>query len=116
MVEHGGLLSRTRQPRSAPGRIRVRVAARLYRRGRERDGAFGWFVARDPANEERYVEAFLAESWLDYLCQLDRMMDADHAIEDNARSFHRGSTPPTVTPIIAEHPNWHLRNLLRSTT
>jgi len=73
---------------------------------RERDGAFGWFVACDPANEERHVEAFMAESWLDYLRQLDRMTNADHAIEDHARSFHQGSAPPSVTPIIAEHPNW----------
>jgi MFS family permease len=73
---------------------------------RERDGAFGWFLARDPANEERHVEAFMDESWLDYLRQLERMTDADHATEDNARSFHQGSTPPTVTPLIGEHPNW----------
>src|SRR6266478_944912 len=76
------------------------------RRMRERDGAFGWFVARDPADEERHVEAFMAESWLDYLRPLARMTNADHAIEDHARSFHQGSAPPTVTPIIAEHPNW----------
>jgi len=77
------------------------------RRMRERDGAFGWFVARDPASEERHVESFMAESWLDYLRQLARMTDADHTIEDHARSFHQGSVPPTVTPIIAEHANWH---------
>jgi hypothetical protein len=81
-------------------------AMREVRRMRERDGAFGWFLARDPANEERHVEAFMAESWLDYLRQLERMTDADHATEDNARSFHQGSTPPTVTPLIGEHPNW----------
>jgi len=76
------------------------------RRMRERDGAFGWFLARDPANEERHVEEFMAESWLDYLRQLDRMTNADHATEDYARSFHRGVVPPNVTPLIAEHPNW----------
>src|SRR5947209_19099777 len=74
-------------------------AMREVRRMRERDGAFGWFLARDPANEERHVEAFMAESWVDYLRQLERMTDADHATEDNARSFHQGSTPPTVTPL-----------------
>ena len=74
---------------------------------RERDGAFGWFIAHDPAHEERHVEAFMAESWLDYLRQLDRMTNADHATLDHARSFHLGSTPPTVTPLIGEHPNWH---------
>jgi len=48
----------------------------------------------------------MAESWLDYLRQLARMTDADHTIEDHARSFHQGSVPPTVTPLIGEHPNW----------
>ena len=61
---------------------------------REHDGAFGWFLARDPSVEERHVEAFMAESWLDYLRQLERMTNADHATEDNARSFHQGSAPP----------------------
>lgn len=49
------------------------------RRMRERDGAFGWFLARDPSDEERHVETFMAESWLDYLRQLDRMTRDDHA-------------------------------------
>src|SRR6266700_1429845 len=81
-------------------------AMREVRRMRERDGAFGWFLARDPADEERHIEAFMAESWLDYLRQLERMTNADHAIEDDARSFHQGGVPPTVTPLIGEHPNW----------
>jgi MFS family permease len=74
---------------------------------RERDGAFGWFLSRDPAHEERHVEAFMAESWLDYLRQLDRMTNADHATLDYAGSFHLGKAPPAVTPLIGEHPNWH---------
>src|SRR5713226_6102654 len=77
------------------------------RRMRERDGAFGWLLACDPADEERHVEAFMAESWVSYLRQLDRMTNADHTIEDRARSFHQGGAPPTVTLLIAEHPNWH---------
>ena len=84
------------------------LAMQEVRRMRDRDGAFGWFLAHDPAHEERHVESFMAESWLDYLRQLDRMTDADHAIENNARSFHRGSAPPTVTPLIGEHPNWRV--------
>src|SRR5260370_18230221 len=72
---------------------------------RERDGAFGWFVACDPANEERHVEAFMAESWLDYLRQIDRMTHRRHGIDNHARSFHHGITPPSVPPIFAESPN-----------
>jgi hypothetical protein len=82
-------------------------AMQEVRRMRERDGAFGWFIARDPDQRERHVEAFMAESWLDYLRQLDRMTNADHAILDRARSFHLGSVPPTVSPLIGERPDWH---------
>src|SRR5207245_9121125 len=77
------------------------------RRMRERDGASGWFLARDPSDAQRHIEAFMAESWVDYLRQLERMTNADPAILARARSFHLGSVPPTVTPLIAEHPNWY---------
>jgi hypothetical protein len=93
----------------APARAEDFVRAmREVRRMRERDGAFGWFLARDPADAERHVEAFMAESWLDYLRQLERMTNADHATEDQARSFHHGNAPPAVTPLIGERPNWHV--------
>jgi MFS family permease len=74
---------------------------------RERNGAFGWFLAHDPTNEERHIETFMAESWEDYLRQLERMTNADHATEDHARSFQQGGASPTITPLISEHPNWH---------
>jgi len=77
------------------------------RRMRERDGAFGWLLACDPADEERHVEAFMAESWVSYLRQLDRMTNADHTIEDRARSFHQGSASPPVTTFIAEYLHLH---------
>ncbi len=91
-------------PQRAEDFLRAMHEVRLMR---ERDGAFGWFIARDPAHEERHVEAFMAESWLDYLRQLDRMTNADHATLDHARSFQLGSASPTVTPLIGEHPNWN---------
>lgn len=109
------------EPRQEEGPVAVQINYRVdphraedflqamheVRRMREQDGAFGWFLARDPADAQRHVETFLAELWLSYLRQLDRMTNADHAIEDRARSFHQGETPPTVTPLIAEHAHWH---------
>ena len=74
---------------------------------RERNGAFGWLLSRNRGDEERHIEAFLAESWADYLRQLDRMTYADHAIEDRARSFHQGSASPPVTTFIAEYLHLH---------
>ncbi len=73
---------------------------------RERDGAFGWFLARDPSDAERHVESFMAESWLDYQRQLDRKTNDGHTTEDRAHSFHQGGAPPSVTPLIGEHPGW----------
>ena len=74
---------------------------------RERNGAFGWLLSQNRGDEERHIEAFLAESWADYLRQLDRMTYADHAIEDRARSFHQGSASPPVTTFIAEYLHLH---------
>ena len=68
--------------------------------------SFGWFLARGPSDVLSHIETFMAESWEDYLRQLERMTNADHAIEKHARTFHQGSAPPTVTLLIAEHPNW----------
>jgi hypothetical protein len=92
----------------APARAEdFRQAMHEVRRIRERDGAFGWFLARDPSEAERHIETFMAESWLDYLRQLDRMTQDDRATLECARAFHQGHAPPTVTPLVGEHPNWH---------
>ena len=74
---------------------------------RERNGAFGWLLSQNRDDEERHIEAFLAESWADYLRQLDRMTYADHDVEDRARSFHEGSASPPVTTFIAEYLHLH---------
>jgi hypothetical protein len=76
------------------------------RRVREQNGAFGWFLAHNPEQEESHVESFMAESWADYLRQVERMTNADHAIEERARSFHQGREAPALTTLIAEHPHW----------
>ena len=55
--------------------------------------SFGWFLARDPSDVLSHIETFMAESWEDYLRQLERMTNADHAIEKHARTFHQGSAP-----------------------
>jgi MFS family permease len=103
------------EPRLQEGPVMVQIeycidphqAEDFLRSMREKDGAFGWFLARDPSVVERHVESFMAESWLDYLRQLDRMTIADHTIEDHARSFHQGNAPPAVIPLIGEHLNWN---------
>ncbi len=103
------------EPQEAEGPVMVQIEycvaparAEDFRQAmRERDGAFGWFLARGPTDAERHVESFMVESWLDYLRQLDRMTQDDHATLDHARSFHQGSAPPVVTPLIGEQSDWH---------
>src|SRR5256714_5368413 len=91
-------------PNAAQDFLRAMQDVRLMR---ERNGAFGWLLSRNRGDEERHIEAFLAESWADYLRQLDRMTHADHAIEDRACSFHQGSASPPVTTFIAEYLHLH---------
>jgi MFS family permease len=107
------------EPRLEDGPVVVQVAYRVapaaaedfrramheMRRVREQNGAFGWFLAHNLAEEEIHIESCMAESWADYLRQLERMTNADHAIEERVRSFHQGGDAPAVTTLIAEHPH-----------
>jgi MFS family permease len=72
---------------------------------RRRDGAIAWTLYRDPGDVERYVEVFIVESWAEHLRQHERVTNADLAIEQRVRAFHRGDSPPAVTHLIASRPH-----------
>ena len=55
-------------------------------RERRRDGAYSWGVFEDAADQGRMVETFLMESWLEHLCQHERVTPADQS----AHHHHRG--------------------------
>jgi quinol monooxygenase YgiN len=89
------------------GRVTYRALKREFqglREVRRRDGALAWSLYRDPAEPGRYVEVFIVESWVEHLRQHERITTADRALEERARRFHRGSSPPTVTHLIASRP------------
>jgi MFS family permease len=70
---------------------------------RRRDGASDWGVFEDAAEEGRYLETFLLDSWLEHLRQHQRVTKADHAVQDAVDRFNiRGA--PTVTHFIAAEP------------
>src|SRR6516162_9891184 len=48
---------------------------------RRRNGAYGWGVFEDSANEGRMVETFLVESWLEHLRQRERATRVDRALQ-----------------------------------
>jgi MFS family permease len=79
-----------------------------------RDGAMRWGLFNDQANEGRYLETFLVESWAEHMRQHARVTNADREIQDFARSFHIGDEPPVVTHLIAENVSTKKRRIAAS--
>jgi quinol monooxygenase YgiN len=68
---------------------------------RRRDGAMYWELFRDGADPRRYMEIFLTESWAEHLRQHTRVLIADRALEQRARSFQVGGDPVVVSHFIS---------------
>ena len=71
-------------------------------RVRRRDGAYDWGIFEDPAEEGRFIETFLTDSWLDHLRQHQRVTKADRIIEQVVRRFQVGDGPRTTHLIGAQ--------------
>ncbi|MFZ5739451.1 MAG: MFS transporter [Pseudomonadota bacterium] len=63
---------------------------------RQRNGAYGWSIARDVADPELWTERYHCPTWLDYLRQRSRSTQEDRALHRRAIAFHRGSEPVRV--------------------
>jgi MFS family permease len=70
---------------------------------RRRDGAYTWSVFEDAAQEGRFLETFLVESWLEHLRQHQRVTNADRILQNAVHKFHVEGTPK-VTHFIAAEP------------
>ncbi len=66
---------------------------------RKRDGAFAWRVFEDAANHDRFVEAFLIDSWLELKHLRERVTVADRMIEDHVHELL--SEAPRVEFLVA---------------
>jgi predicted MFS family arabinose efflux permease len=71
-------------------------------RERRRDGAYDWGIFEDPAQEGRFIETFLTDSWLDHLRQHQRVTKADRFTEQVVRRFQVGDGPKTTHLIGAQ--------------
>jgi hypothetical protein len=76
-------------------------AMQAQRQIRLRDGAIFWVLFFDTARLGRFVEYFLVESWMEHLRQHERTMVADLEVEERARSFHIGTSPPVVSHLLS---------------
>jgi len=63
---------------------------------RQRNGAYGWSIARDIADPEHWTERFHCPTWLDYLRQRSRSTQAEWALYQRALAFHIGPEPVQI--------------------
>ncbi|VIO70092.1 Enterobactin exporter EntS [Bradyrhizobium ivorense] len=63
---------------------------------RQRNGAYGWSIARDIADPELWTERYHCPTWLDYLRQRNRWTKSERALDDQATAFHIGPSPLRV--------------------
>jgi MFS family permease len=74
--------------------------------GRERcrDGAYQWGVFEDAAEDGRFLETFLLDSWLTHLRQHERVTNADRILQDAVHRYNASGTPK-VSHLIASEPS-----------
>ena len=69
---------------------------------RRRDGAYAWGVFEDAAQEGRFVETFLIESWMEHLRQHERVTKSDRLLQEEVRRFDRSGNPKVTRFIAAD--------------
>jgi MFS family permease len=63
---------------------------------RQRNGAYGWSIARDIADPELWTERYHCPTWLDYLRQRNRSTQSERALHRRAMDFHVGPDPVRI--------------------
>jgi MFS family permease len=71
-------------------------------RERRRDGAYDWGIFEDPADDGRFIETFLTDSWLEHMRLHRRVTKADRISEQAVRRFQIGDGPKTTHLISAQ--------------
>ena len=67
-----------------------------YARERRRDGAYDWALFEDPAQDGRFIETFLTDSWLEHMRAHERVTNADRLREQIVRQFLVDGDPKTT--------------------
>jgi MFS family permease len=63
---------------------------------RQRNGAYGWSIARDIADPELWTERYHCPTWLDYLRQRNRSTQSERGLHQSAMDFHLGPDPVRI--------------------
>ena len=81
---------------------------------RQRNGAYGWSIARDVAYPELWIERYRCPTWFDYLRQRNRATRSETETEQRAIAFHIGPGPVRVRRML-ERPLGSVRSKDRTT-
>jgi Transmembrane secretion effector len=80
-----------------PGRARLFYAVmQRVQLSRQRNGAYGWSIARDIADPELWTERYHCPTWHDYLRQRNRSTLSERALQARALEFHLGPGPVRI--------------------
>ncbi|WP_238530367.1 MFS transporter [Pseudomonas sp. S9] len=71
------------------------------RRMRRRNGAFSWTLVQDTENQQRWLEVFFDESWLEHLRHHNRVTRAEQRIEAKARRLQVDGVPVQIRHLLA---------------
>lgn len=83
--------------RVAPERAREFYGLMLQvQLSRQRNGAYGWSIARDIANDELWTERYHCPTWMDYLRMRSRSTIGDRELYARVDQFHLGGEPVLV--------------------
>jgi predicted MFS family arabinose efflux permease len=63
---------------------------------RQRNGAYGWSIARELSDPELWTERYHCPTWLDYLRQRNRPTQYERELQNSAAAFHLGPEPVRV--------------------
>src|ERR1700712_5748451 len=63
---------------------------------RQRNGAYGWSIARDIGDPELWTERYHCPTWLDYFPPRNRSTQSERGLHQRAMDFHLGPDPVRV--------------------
>ncbi len=75
---------------------------------RQRNGAYGWSIARDIADPHLWIERYHCPTWLDYLRQRNRATQSERKLHLRAMKFHQGPEPVKIRRML-ERPHGSVR-------
>ncbi|MBN9286800.1 MAG: hypothetical protein BGO43_05400 [Gammaproteobacteria bacterium 39-13] len=99
--DHGPIMITVEYSVNSENAEAFRRAIQDLRRIRLREGAFFWTLFQDVENHRKFIECFMAESWLEHLRYHERVSISDRRVQAKVNAFHEGKDRPKVHHFVA---------------